>query len=760
MSRPARWTPTTEVNDINVNQIIDAIGDLDQLTTPDKSNLVNAIKSGVGTGYSEVTHVLSSYDSLQDAITQIGSTLANLLIDRSETITNNLTIPENINIKGKVGNILTIPDGVTLTINSYITNGLWQLFDCQGTGRVNGDLKNTEIYPEWFGAKGDGVADDYDAIQKCLDAFKRADLSRNTYKIRQPILLKSGYQLRGNGVNTVIWNDGTYTGYSLGKQCILIGNMKGDPSAFTDLASRGSGVAYTTTSNTSSKVGDYSIAVTDASIFEVGDLVWLYSQNTGVSIMSGTKYIPKYQQINKIKSVNTATNTIELEQPIYEDISDTLIVAKNTGSDDYFLSENVIVENIKFKSDLDTWYRLGGAYKCHLRNIWAECDGSGIIFNGFAYSTLENLFVFAKRSNIDLGHFTHHSTFKSCIVSSYRTSPTTHIVGIYEGTHNNKFEDCIFQSNGNNSVDDGYHGIYIFNANANFKNCSFLFGTVTRLIKVKNQDVNVEFDKTIFKDCKIHSKECNYGITGDNCDYILKNCEIKTNPLINLVLYENTVDTPNIVADNLIIDVPQKSTFAGFSAIRNKEHNCRWSAIYKNHTPDRENIYTAKQHMSCVVKKYGSQRSIARIRGTSYTTNTETTILKQYFSPNEITDEDILEIYVGGVTNGTTSTKTVKIYIYTPANSANPEYTESFTIGSINNQKFMYKAVGGVTDIGGQYWRLKYEAYDNNGFRIKHAIPNVDTSQGFIVEIKVKVDTPATGEEIIPDVTYMKIQNW
>jgi len=84
-----------------------------------------------------------------------------------------------------------------LTINGAIEAGLWQIFD--GQGKVTGNPKIEAVYPEWFGAKGDGMTDDAPAIQKAIDFCAQNQkakgscikLSRNHYRITSNICVKT-----------------------------------------------------------------------------------------------------------------------------------------------------------------------------------------------------------------------------------------------------------------------------------------------------------------------------------------------------------------------------------------------------------------------------------------------------------------------------------------------------------------------------------------------------------------------------------------
>lgn len=74
----------------------------------------------------------------------------------------------------------------------------------------------TDVYAEWFGAHGDGIHDDKDAINACLDKFKRVKLLAKTYAVGATpshydpkrtlysIGLKSDYTIQGTDRNKTI----------------------------------------------------------------------------------------------------------------------------------------------------------------------------------------------------------------------------------------------------------------------------------------------------------------------------------------------------------------------------------------------------------------------------------------------------------------------------------------------------------------------------------------------------------------------------
>lgn len=118
-------------------------------------------------------------------ISKIGSNIATLVIESNIAAGGNLTIPANVTLRF-AGGILQVANGQTVTIHGNVIEGTKQIFDCTGTGKVVfGRAAGIEPIPQWWGAVGDGVANDYVAIQKWYDSNSlgaKLRLPAGTYK--------------------------------------------------------------------------------------------------------------------------------------------------------------------------------------------------------------------------------------------------------------------------------------------------------------------------------------------------------------------------------------------------------------------------------------------------------------------------------------------------------------------------------------------------------------------------------------------------
>lgn len=149
---------------------------------------------------------LSSYASLSAALTAIGSSDVTLLIDSSETILSNTTIPSNVGTKFVKGQKFTINSGITLTISGPIDAGVsWYIFAGTGDVAFSMSSKNAtegmRLSPIWFGAVGDGSTDDSAAFNRMISAAQSGsviNLQNLSYKFNLLVTIDKTLELIGS----------------------------------------------------------------------------------------------------------------------------------------------------------------------------------------------------------------------------------------------------------------------------------------------------------------------------------------------------------------------------------------------------------------------------------------------------------------------------------------------------------------------------------------------------------------------------------
>jgi len=136
---------------------------------------------------------VSNYTSLNAAVSAIGSTITELLIDTPQTLTASLTVPATLSLRVTGTGSINLA-GYTLTVNGPFQAGLYRVFS--GTGTVTG---LDYAYPEWWSINTTpGTTDMYSAISSALASTNVIYLSSTTYRLSAGVTVRSGSTLKSD----------------------------------------------------------------------------------------------------------------------------------------------------------------------------------------------------------------------------------------------------------------------------------------------------------------------------------------------------------------------------------------------------------------------------------------------------------------------------------------------------------------------------------------------------------------------------------
>lgn len=147
------------------------------------------------------------YTNLKSALVD-SDTLGRVIV-----VTDNQNITADIAVIGRqlvveYGGLITIASGKTLTINGAFSCGDYQCFAGDGAV-VFGAGSVLSVRPEWWGAVGDGVADDTSAMGKAILSHDTVLLAPTTYMVDQITLTEGKYLKTANQSSTLKQSTGT-----------------------------------------------------------------------------------------------------------------------------------------------------------------------------------------------------------------------------------------------------------------------------------------------------------------------------------------------------------------------------------------------------------------------------------------------------------------------------------------------------------------------------------------------------------------------
>ncbi|RKN64614.1 hypothetical protein D7M11_33545 [Paenibacillus ginsengarvi] len=147
-------------------------------------------------------------------------------------LSSNITFPSDVTLWFVNGAKFSIDSTVTVTINGPVTAGAYPIFS--GSGTVAGNMKVDVVYPQWWGAKGDGINDDRLSLQ---NAFKCAC----TNNLTVDLLNHYTYMINSSNGSSIFDLNGPV--HIVGRSTIKIGsigdyemlfNLKSDNISFED----------------------------------------------------------------------------------------------------------------------------------------------------------------------------------------------------------------------------------------------------------------------------------------------------------------------------------------------------------------------------------------------------------------------------------------------------------------------------------------------------------------------------------------------
>lgn len=484
---------------------------------------------------------------------------------------------QNDNINQLEQNFITLYDYVNnyfsnLDVQEEINKKIDELIT---TGEFNSFLSG--IYtPEMFGAKGDGVTDDTEAIQKAL-AFNNVNISKN-YLITENLVLHSNLKIFGGGTITkkVEFND-SYLNHCIfsctDSNNIDINNIN---LMSNSLAISVHGCSNVNITNLIINSEKYSILISDSEKNESNGItisniklendVTIISSD-GIHVDGGCSNIYIYNVSGTTGDDFIALNAIEGTRKTIKNVIIDNIKCSGYAGVRIYGKLNCVIENVSINNSY-----INSNNGIRLTNIvgFTEINLNAPTFNNIVFN---NCIVNSSIRNVFLTYINGSVTFNNC---TFVTTVNPN-VGFFNSSINSLliFNSCVFNTNSSAFIQDCVVGKPPENCNTfgniTLNNCDikkvFLcFGTNKKTININNCDIdtylitrtNPDVIDLSIKDCRINeipfsgASKGIYTIKDSilNAEYLLNNLESSQDTIL---------DVSNIIVNNNI-----KGTFCLF----------------------------------------------------------------------------------------------------------------------------------------------------------------------------------------------------
>jgi hypothetical protein len=481
--------------------------------------------------------------------------------DRIVALENGVTVPTNAALNLKADKTALDVTNANVTANAALlvdkAKQVTQVFNVKG-----------------YGAKGDGVTDDSQAIQSVLNLCKTNGggivyFPDGKYMVSQSFNVPDNTTIKGNGATSWIHNT-TVSGMS---RIIFMLNNVGDIAASDGTSPLLNETYYNVSSMVANQV---TLSSTDAAHFSVGDLVFIVS----TEVFPTNSNCRKYEIIDKVigKSGNTITLKYGYEVAITAPkIAKIGATANGWDGQKMWLTQNSKVTDLKLSHGLGQssgmYVVFSGGFECEFSRL--TIVGSTLMgSNAAGYCLYEDIDGQFDAGLMDNSTFQCNNVFKRVRANRVGTNSQVNLLGFtLNNGKDNCVENCEFDFGGTGGVSS------TFALNPTFKD-----NIIKNAVPTNSNCclTGCSYGKSIFINNKIINVNASYGgISANDGSILIDNKIFGFTPTSGQYPY---FVNGNIYNQNNTVDVYTNNLFSTYTPIKSFNYNAIPNNMYKSNT--------------------------------------------------------------------------------------------------------------------------------------------------------------------------------